>query len=223
MFEYYAKWISKFSDCIQPLIKAKQFLLDAKPCEAFYNLKQLIMKSAQHYPDNTKPYIIECDASDVAVLVILNQLRRSVAFIPQSLNCYETHYPAIEKEATAGIKAVRKWSHFLFGKYFTTVTDQKSVAFMFYNLSRSKIKNGKIQVWCLELANFSYDICYHPECYNIVTNALSHVDCNASFDQSLKKLHDDLCYPGITRLLHYVHSKNMPFSTGEVKEACVAQ
>lgn len=71
MFAYYAKWIPQFSDCIPPLIKAKQFPLEAKACEEFHNLKQLI-KTALHCPDNTKPHAIECDASDVAVLAILN-------------------------------------------------------------------------------------------------------------------------------------------------------
>ena len=43
----------------------------------------------------------------------------------------ETPYPPVEKEATAIIEAVRKWSHLLLGKHFTTITDQWSVAFMF--------------------------------------------------------------------------------------------
>ena len=38
----------------------------------------------------------------------------------------------------------------------------------------------------------------------------------------LKKLHDNLCHAGITRLLHYVGSKNMPFSTKKVKETCTS-
>ena len=63
MFEYYAKWSPHFSDFIQPLIKAKQFPLDTKACETFYNLKQLFMKAALHCPNNSKPYVI----SDVTV------------------------------------------------------------------------------------------------------------------------------------------------------------
>ena len=88
------------------------------------------MKATQHCPDNTKPYVIKCDASDVAVSATLNQLGRPVAFMSRSLNRHETHYPAIEKKVIAVIEAVRKWSHFLSGQHFTMVTDQKSVVFI---------------------------------------------------------------------------------------------
>ena len=115
MFAYYAKWIPRFSDRIRPLNKAKQFPLDTRACEAFHDLKQLLVKAALHCPDNTKPYVIECDASDVAISATLNQFGRPVAFMSRTLNRHETHYPAIEKEATAVIEAVRKWSYFLSG------------------------------------------------------------------------------------------------------------
>ena len=103
------------------------------------------MKAALHCPDNAKSYVIENDASDVAVSAALNQLGWPVAFMSRTLNCDETHYPAIEKEAIAVIKAVMKWSHFLSRQHFATVTGQKSVAFMMDNHRRSKIKNVRIQ------------------------------------------------------------------------------
>ena len=84
---------------------------------------------------------------------------------------------------------------------------------------RFKIKY-KIQGSLLELANISYDICYCPRCYNIAADVLNCAYCNTTFASSLKKLHDDLCHSVITRLLHYVPTKKMPFSTKEVKEAC---
>ena len=48
------------------------------------------MKVALHCPDNTKPYMIEYDASNVAVLATLNQLGKPVAFMSQTLNHHET-------------------------------------------------------------------------------------------------------------------------------------
>ena len=109
------------------------------------------------------------------------------------------------------IETVKKWSCFLSGKHFTIVTDQRSVPFMMYNHRRSKIKNDNIQSWRLELINFSYDICYRPGHYNVVANALSLADCNASFAPSLKKLQDDLCHLRITKLLYYVRFKKYAF------------
>ena len=105
MFAYYAKWTPQFSDCIQLLIK---FPLDAKACEAFNNLKQLLMKAALHCPDYIKPYVIECDESDVVVSATLNQLGRRVAFISRTLNRHKTYNKAIEKEATIVIAPMGK-------------------------------------------------------------------------------------------------------------------
>jgi len=66
----------------------------------------------------------------VAVLATLNQGGRPLAFILRSLGGSELHYPAVEKEATAIIEAVRKWHHFLAGRHFTLITDQKSVSYV---------------------------------------------------------------------------------------------
>ena len=49
----------------------------------------------------------------------------------RSLQGADLIYPVIEKEATAIIESVRKWSHFLIQKKFKLITDQRSVAFMF--------------------------------------------------------------------------------------------
>ena len=66
------------------------------------------------------------------------------------------------------------------GQHVTIVTDQKSVAFMIDNRRRSKTKNDKIQGWLLELAKFSYDISYCPDCDNIVADVLSRTTSDIS-------------------------------------------
>ena len=86
------------------------------------------------------------------VSATLNQDGRPVAFMSRVLYKSETNYPSIEKEAVAIIEAVRKWRHFLWRIHFTLITDPCSVAFMFNNRKRTKIKNGKIQCWRVQLA-----------------------------------------------------------------------
>jgi len=65
-----------------------------------------------------------------------------MAFMSRLFHGSELQYPAIEKEATAAIGAVRRWSHFLARQHFTLVTDQRSVAFVLDNRKRTKIKNN---------------------------------------------------------------------------------
>ena len=43
----------------------------------------------------------------------------------------ELRQSSVEKEASAIVEAVRKWTHYLLGCKFTIVTGQRSVAFMY--------------------------------------------------------------------------------------------
>ena len=221
IFSYYSKWIHKFSDKIKPLSDCKIFPIEGQALAAFETLKSELGNVALCNIDEDKPFIVECEASDVAISTTLNQEGRPVAFMSRKFQTHEIHYPSVEKEATAIIKSVRKWEHLLRSKPFTLVTDQRSVAFMMDNRKRTKIKNNKILNWRLELALLSYSIQYRPGPKNVPADTLSRATCAAlSNSYSLEDIHAGLCHAGVTRLLHYVRSKNLPFSTVEVRKVC---
>ncbi|XP_041360605.1 uncharacterized protein LOC121376884 [Gigantopelta aegis] len=220
MFAYYAKWIPNFSDKIQPLVSANAFPLSKTALEAFDLLKKELEGAALQSIDESRPFVVECDASEVAISATLNQGGRPVAFMSRTLQGSELHYPPLEKEATAIIEAVRKWRHFLAGRHFTLVTDQRSVAFMLDNRKRSKIKNNKIQDWRIELASFCYTVKYRPGKDNVAPDSFTRAFLSSVSTSSLDDIHKALCHPGVTRMLHFVRSKNLPFSTEEVKRTC---
>ena len=220
MFAYYAKWIPEFSDKARTLYKTKSFPLTSEALEAFANLKGLLGKATLSCIDYTKIFVVECDASDIAVSATLNQDGRPVAFMSRTLSGSELHYPPVEKEATVIIEGVRKWSHLLAGRHFIIVTDQRSVAFMLDNRRRSKIKNDKIQGWRLELACFSYSIRYRPGAQNVAPDTFSRATCGAISSSNLNQIHEGLCHPGVVRMLHFIRTKNLPFSTDDVKRVC---
>ena len=92
---------------------------------------------------------------------------------------------------------------------------------MFDNAQKGKIKNDKIQRWRIELSNYSYDVVYRPGSENADADALSRATCSATTSGSmdnLKEIHDSLCHPGITRMCHFVKSRNLPYSVQEVKQ-----
>ena len=37
---------------------------------------------------------------------------------------------------------------------------------------------------------------------------------------NLMEIHSGLCHPGVTRLLHFVRTKNLPFSAEDVRKVC---
>ena len=81
---------------------------------------------------------------------------------------------------------------------------------MFDNRKRTKIKNSKIQTWRIELAEFSYDIKYRPGKDNVVPDTFTHAYCLSMSTSNLIQIHNGLCHPGVTRLLHFVRTKNLP-------------
>ena len=171
--------------------------------------------------DEAMLFVVECDASESTISATLNQAGRPVTFMSRTLQGSE-HYPAVEKEATSTIEAVRKWSDFLLRREFHLITDQRSVAFMLDKRKRTKMKNNKIQGWRLEFASYVYTIQYRPGRENVGPDTLTRATC-ASMANSLSKLsdiHDRLCHPGVPLLLHYVRTKNLPYSTDDVKKFC---
>ena len=85
---------------------------------------------------------------------------------------------------------------------------------------RTKIKSNKIQCWRLELAAYSYIIVYRPGKDNVAADSLTRTYCGSASGLSLTDIHAALCHPGITRLLHFVRTKNLPFSTDYVRRVC---
>ncbi|XP_059848515.1 uncharacterized protein LOC132406667 [Hypanus sabinus] len=170
-----------------------------------------------HAVDETIPFQVESDASDFTLAATLNQASRPVAFFSRTLQGPEIRHSAVEKEAQAIVEAVRHWRHYLAGKRFTLLTDQRSVAFMFSNQQRGKIKNDKILRWRIELSTYNYDILYRPGRLNEPPDALFWGMCaNAQLDQ-LYARHAHLCHPGVTRFYHFVKAWNMPYSLEDIR------
>ena len=112
MFAYYAKWIPNFSDKIQPLVNATSFPLDESALSAFDLLKKELERATLQSIDESQPFVVECDASEVCVSATVNQCGRPVAFMLRTFQSSELQYPP---EATAIIEPVRKfpcWSPF---------------------------------------------------------------------------------------------------------------
>ena len=215
-FSYYSAWIQNFSQKLKPLL-VTEFPLPAEAVSAFNQLKLEVEKSVVAAVDESLQFQLETDASDNAIAATLNQAGRPVAFFSRSLHGSELNAPAIEKEAQAIVESVRYWRHFLTRKHFAIRTDQKSISYVFDCKHRNKIKNDKISRWKLELSCYQFDIKHKPGVDNVPPDTLSRAYCSSTTENNLKYIHDNLCHPGVTRMFHYVRSKNLPYSIEEVK------
>ena len=218
-FSYYSKWIKNFSKKISLLVKANSFPLNAKELESFENLKHDVADSVVAAIDESVPFTVECDASHSALAGTLNQSGRPVAFFSRTLRGSEILHSSVEKEAQAIVESIRYWRHFLTGRHFTLVTDQKSVSFMFNTKHKGKIKNEKIMRWRMELIGYNFDIMYKPGPENIPPDTFSRGCASISpTSNKLKCLHDDLSHPGVTRMAHFIKTRNLPYSLDEVRK-----
>ena len=91
---------------------------------AFNKLKELIMSApVLIYPDDSCPYCVEANSSDMATQAVLSQWPSSenggkwhpVAFFSKSLSPVEQNYEIHDKEMLAIICALEEWQHYLEG------------------------------------------------------------------------------------------------------------
>ena len=220
MFAHYSHWIHGFSEKIRPLVQSHKFPLQKPALDAFKTLKQNIADATIAAIRDDLPFVVETDASDHAIAATLCQDERPIAFFSRTLSTSERNHSAVEKEAYAIVEALRRWKHFLLGRQFKLITDQRSVAFMFDGKQMGKVKNEKIMRWRLELSAYSYDIVYRPGTQNVSADTLSRSGVCSSINNKelLVELHRSLCHPGVARMAHFVRTRNLPFSVEDVKQ-----
>ena len=128
------------------------------------------------YPDPLKPYIVECDASNLAIGAILSQRDDTnklhpVAYFSRSLNNAEINYSITDKELLAIKEAFSNWRHLLLGaKYKIKVyTDHRN---LLYTLG-GKIGNQRQHRWHLFFQEYNFELIYRQGRKNGKPDSLS--------------------------------------------------
>ena len=128
--------------------------------QAFDKLKSMLTEKALlYYPDESKPFALQTDASEYAIggALLQHQLIKGietlmvVEFFSRSLIDRERNYTVSEKEFLAIIVCVEKWKHYLW-QNFKVFTDHKPL------LSMSKTAKARLQRWALRLTPYDFTI-----------------------------------------------------------------
>ena len=112
LFAYYAQWIKQYSDKVKPLSENTKFSLDGTALQAFEMLKNELAEVTLGVIDNSTPFGVETDASDMALPASPNQRSRPVAFFSRTVTKVERNpiQCGLEKETAAIAEAIRKWN-----------------------------------------------------------------------------------------------------------------
>ena len=175
---YYRRFIDGFSKIPSPLNQLLKkdipFNWTEKQQAAFDISKaKLCEEPLLQRPDFSQPFILTTDASGFAIGGILSQCKvgkdKPIAYASRSLSETEKKYDTYEKEALAIIFCVTHFRPYLYGRKFTSVTDQKPLVWF----QNSKDPCSRVSCWRLKLAEYDFDVIYKAGKMNVNADALS--------------------------------------------------
>jgi transposase InsO family protein len=192
---YYRRFIKDFSHLTAPLSdltkEAVCFLWTEEHEGIFVKLiKALSTQPVLAYPDFSRPFRLQTDASDIALGAVLAQddsegVEHPVAFISRKLREPELKYDTREKEALCIVWACEVFRPYLIGRHFDVQTDHRNLKWLM-----NYQKPGRLSHWALKLQDFDFTIKYRPGKANANADALSRVEID---DHCCVEIDDHMC------------------------------
>lgn len=211
---YYRKFVknyAKYSKILESLCGKDKKLFWSDECiSAFENMKQQLKEvPILAFPDFSKPFILDTDASFDTIGAVLSQKddqgrERVIAYGSHKMNKHEVGYCITRKELLAIYYFTIHFKHYLYGKKFVLRTDHKAITFM---LNTKNPLTPQFQTWINFLSGLDITLEYRKGTNHNNADALSR----NSYDQctQCKTMHEDAKKGRIkTRILALSENKN---------------
>ena len=136
---YYRRYVKDFSKIAKPLHKltnkGAKFQWTEECQSSFDKLKaHLVSAPILAFPDFSQTFIVDTDASDMAIGAVLSQNQgnseRVIAYASRTLSKSERMYCVTKKELLAVVYFVKQFRHYLYGRKFTIRTDHGSLRWL---------------------------------------------------------------------------------------------
>lgn len=195
---WYRRFVKNFSLIAAPLHNLtkgntkRTFVWPQEAEEAFISLKTLLTTTpVMSCPDYSKPFMIQCDASNEGIGAVLCQKtedsEQAVAFLSRKLTDTEQRYSASERELLSVVYAIEKFRPYIDGVHFTVVTDHSALQW----LHKMKDPHGRLARWAMKLQQFSFDIIHRPGKVHTVPDALSRATAELNIIEIEEKHKND--------------------------------
>ncbi|MGL5898788.1 MAG: RNase H-like domain-containing protein, partial [Lactobacillaceae bacterium] len=119
------------------------------------------------FPDYTKKFILECDASDVGLGSVLRQDDKIIGYFSKKLKGSEKHYSIVEKKYLAILLSCIHFKNIIQGCYTEIYTDSRNCLF------NNKKLCFRIERWKLLMNEFNHKIKRIEGKDNVIADTLS--------------------------------------------------
>lgn len=181
MCGWYQRYISGYSAITSPITdllgKRDKFVWSSEANAAFEELKvRMTTAPVLSHPDFSRPFTIQCDASNTGIGGVLFQVDDSggehpIAYMSRKLNPAQRNYSVTEQECLAAVLSLKKFRGYVEGHAFKIVTDHASLKW----LMTQKDLTGRLARWSLKLQGYDFEIEHRKGSANVVPDALSRV------------------------------------------------
>jgi hypothetical protein len=172
---FYRKFIRNFNSICAPILDTirkehKSFNWTKEAEKGFRVLKEKIIEQPiLVLPYFKKTFQVKCDASGVAISVVLSQYNKPISYFSEKLNDVKSKYSTYDKEFYVVIQDLKKWRHYLILKEFVLYTDNQALQF----ITRQENLNQRHAKWVKFMHNSNFVIKHISVSANKVADALS--------------------------------------------------
>ena len=177
---YYRRFVKDFSLISAPLHRlterGREFQWTNECAQAFSTLKHhLTHTPVLTFPDFTKPFTLDTDASHSGIGAVLSQTfdgqERVIAYASRALTKAERRYCVTRKELLAAVTFIQQFRSYLLGNKFKLRTDHSSLKW----LQTFKEPEGQMARWLETLQEYQFDIVHRAGVKHLNADALSRI------------------------------------------------
>ena len=180
---YYRRFVQDFATIAKPLHhlteKTARFEWTPECQEAFLKLRQRLCSAPiLAFPNFSKPFILDTDASNTGIGGVLSQLDETgsehvIAYASRTLSKAERRYCVTRRELLAVVTFTQQFRPYLLGKQFTLRTDHGSLTW----LQSFKEPEGQLARWLEKLQEYQFTIVHRQGKKHTNADALSRLPC----------------------------------------------